>query len=215
MISEQSERLGTALTELATATTAPGGSATRCSTRSLATAIPRWIDLDHLAACFPYPYSLPIPAGAAPAIRAGAAAHADALAPAQPEETRAVLVGLRSATILIGEDEQEARASFKMLRAHLADVPIDILEAACRAYCNHPGRRFFPRSAGELRAFVNPLVAARRARAFHLERLADQAAAMEAERRRLEDDPCSPEAAAAILREVRARWSPLAVARPA
>jgi len=54
---------------------------------------------------------------------------------------------------LRNEHVDEADATLKMLRVHLEDVPIDILKEAIRAYCNAPGKRFFPRSAGEPREF--------------------------------------------------------------
>ncbi|PTQ12945.1 hypothetical protein CLG96_02040 [Sphingomonas oleivorans] len=136
-----------------------------------------------------------------PAIRAAADAHFAALAPSTADERQRTLRGLRSATILQQEDAAEAEATLKMLRVHVADVPLDILEAACRAYCNAPGKRFFPKSAGELRTFINPLIYARQARAYRLKKLAAQAEKEEAERRRLEDDPLTPEAMAAIKAE--------------
>ena len=60
----------------------------------------------------------------------------------------------------------EGRVTVNGVRVHLEDVPLDILKEACRAYCNAPGRRFFPRSAGELRTFINPMLYERRARAM-------------------------------------------------
>lgn len=168
----------------------------------LATAIPGWVDLDHLAGAVAHGYGLPIPAGQASEVRAAAALHHAALRPCEPEEGKAVLMGLRSSTILQGEHEEEARATLKMLRVHLADVPLDILEAGCRAYCNQPGRRFFPKSAGELRQFINPLMRARQARAFLLKRLAEQAEHEDAERQRLAEDPCTAEDVARIKAEV-------------
>ena len=164
--------------------------------------MPAWIDVDALERWTPtlgYPGTLP--PGASSELIAAAHEHRAALAPATPDETRRVLLGLRSATILREEHGDEASASFLMLRNHLADVPIDILEAACRAYCNAPGRRFFPRSAGELRTFTDPLMRRRSARAFVLARRAKQAHDEQAERDHIAADPLTPETAAAIMAE--------------
>lgn len=129
--------------------------------------------------------------------------HAQGMTPATPEERQGVLLGLRSGTILRDEAGVEAEASLKLLRVHLDDVPLDILQQACRAYCNAPGRRFFPRSAGELRSFINPLVFDRHARAMRLMRLADQADREEARAAELAADPADPEAVAEICRRYR------------
>jgi hypothetical protein len=138
-------------------------------------------------------YGLPIPAGSAPGLEEAAAVHTAALAPAEREDRVRVLMALRSATIVRDEDQAEARASFALLREHLADVPLDILEAACRAYCNAPGPRYFPRSAGELRVFVTPLLGHRRSRAWALRRLAEEAERQDARAAELEADPLTPD----------------------
>lgn len=107
--------------------------------------------------------------------------HRALMAPADPDFTRSTLRGLRSATILRDEDGKEALATFNILRVHLADVPADILQEACRRYVNKSGARFFPRSAGELRAFTGPLMIARAVREDGFRRMA--AAAEERARR--------------------------------
>lgn len=164
--------------------------------------MPEWIDPDALDRWTPaYGYPGTLPANAATALLAASHEHRAALAPAASDETHGCLLALRSATILRDEHAAEAELSFKMLRVHLGDVPLDILEQACRAYCNAPGRRFFPRSAGELRTFTDPLVRRREARAVVLERLAKQAHEEQAERDRLAADPLTPEASAAIMAE--------------
>lgn len=147
----------------------------------------------------PHGYGMPIPAGAGPELRAAAAAHREALAPASAVDRHCVLMGLRSATLPRDEDQHEAEASYKLLRQHLADLPLDILQDACRAYCNAPGRRFFPRSAGELRAFAGPLLHQRQARAWRLERLAEEAERQDARAAELAADPLTPEAMREIL----------------
>lgn len=151
----------------------------------------------------PHGYGLPIPAGAGEGLRAAAMAYADALAPSTKDERHRVLLGLRSGTIVRDEHVQEAEATLRLLRVHLEDVPLDILEAACRAYCNAPGRRFFPRSAGELRTFINPLLHQRKARAAHLMRLAEQADRDDARTAALAADPLRPGDIAAIMAEVK------------
>lgn len=159
-----------------------------------------WIDLGQLDGCRAG-YGLPIPADQGSALRVAAAEHHRALAPAGLNAAHAVLVALRSSTIACSDTEDEALASYKLLRSHMADVPLDILEAACRAYCIQPGRRFYPRAAGELRAFTDPMIRRRAARAAALLRMAAMADEADAEARRLADDPLTPEMAAAIRAE--------------
>ncbi|VXC63224.1 hypothetical protein [Sphingomonas sp. AX6] len=163
--------------------------------------IPAWVDLGALDASLTHGYGLPVPAGAATALRTAAEAHVAALAPSLPADRYAVLRGLRSATIIKDEDADEAKASISLLNAHLSDVPQDILEAACRAYCNAPGRRFYPRSAGELRAFINPMMSERQARAVRLRRLAERVERDERRQAEIDADPIMPGDVAAICRE--------------
>lgn len=153
-----------------------------------------------------YGYGRPIPPGSGDALRAAALAHRAGMAPSEAAERHAILMGLRSGTILRDESPEEAEATVKLLRAHLADVPIDILETACRNYCNAPGRRFYPKSAGELRAFINPLIFERQARAAHLEHLAKLADQEDAKRKR--DAEClSPEEFSKGAKEIMRRLS--------
>lgn len=159
------------------------------------TPVSPWIDHRTRAALTAFAAGEPLPAGCAATLRLAADEHGRALAPANLARCTRILARLRLATIARDESEQEARASFEILREDLDDVPADILEAACRAYRNHPGRRFFPRSAGELRAFINPDLSQRRAHAAYLEMLADRAAREErAPAPRREDDAhaCPP-----------------------
>jgi hypothetical protein len=116
---------------------------------------------------------------------AAADEHKAMLAPASTEVRTNILRGLRSATIIRNEDEEEALASYQLLKSHLADVPADILQEACRRYVNKPGVRYYPRSAGELRAFTGPLMVTRMVREHRLREMA--AAAEERERRARED----------------------------
>ena len=193
----------TALAKTHDATTGTAVSATRYSSAMLEAAIPKWVDHHMLDCSVPHGYGLPIPAGAGEGLRAAAMVYADALAPSTKDERHRVLLGLRSGTIVRDEHAQEAEATLKLLRVHLEDVPLDILEAACRAYCNAPGRRFFPRSAGEMRTFINPLLHQRKARAAHLMRLADQADREDARAAELAADPIRPGDIAKILAEAR------------
>lgn len=180
--------------------------ATRYSVATLLQAIPDWVDLRLLSAVMQYGYGRPIPAGAGDQLRAAALAHRNALAPSDAEERYAVLRGLRSGTILVQETAEEADATLSLLVAHLADVPIDILKAGARAYCNAPGRRFYPKSAGELRAFTNPLQFERQARASHLEHLAMLADKEDARRKR-EAECLSPEEFSKGAKEIMRRLS--------
>ena len=99
----------------------------------LAAQIPAWVDHRALDASFPHGYGMPIPAGAGEGLRAAAMMYAEALAPCTGRERHAVLTGMRSSTIVIIEEGIEADATIKLLRVHLDDVPLDILQAACRA----------------------------------------------------------------------------------
>jgi hypothetical protein len=164
----------------------------RYSANTLRAALPRWIDEQSLDACYPHGFGEPLPPGAGTALGEVADLHQAALLPSTSDERQRVLVGLRSATIIQREDQAETDATMKLLRVHLEDVPLDILEAACRAYCNAPGKRFFPRSAGELREFIAPLLRARQRRAFRLRWLAQEAEAADAERARLAEVSVEP-----------------------
>jgi len=137
-----------------------------------------------------------VPAGFGDALRAAAKAHREAQAPASYEERRDILRGLRLSTVARNESEHEARASFEKLIADLQDVPADILRAACSAYANEPGTRYFPRGAGELRSFINPLVASRARRAWRLNEMAKASDEVFDESKR-----CRPEDAAKIMEE--------------
>lgn len=185
-------------------------SVTRCSATTLAAAIPAWVDHRALDASFPHGYGMPVPAGSADGLRNAAMMHAEALAPSTSHERHGVLMGLRSGTIVRDEDAAEADATIKLLRVHLDDVPIDILQAACRAYCNAPGRRFFPKSAGELRTFINPMLYERRARAMRLARLADQAEREDARSAELAADPLTPEDMREIMAAAKLKASTVA-----
>jgi hypothetical protein len=180
----------------------------------LAAQIPAWVDRHALDASFPHGYGMPIPAGSGEGLRAAAMMHAEALAPSTSAERHAVLFGMRSSTIIRDEDAKEADATLKLLRAHLDDVPLDILQAACRAYCNVPGRRFFPKSAGELRTFINPMLYERRARAMRLSRLADEAERAEARAAELAADPLTPEAMREIIATAKLKASSAARIMP-
>ncbi|TZG25597.1 hypothetical protein [Sphingomonas montanisoli] len=135
------------------------------------------LDADHFDATLVRPED-------GPALLAAADEHRALLVPASADFVKSTLLGLRSATIVKQEHGAEAEASFAILRNHLADVPADILQEACRAYVNVPGKRFFPRSAGELRAFILPLAATRSRREWRLRKMAEAAdhAAREAAR---------------------------------
>ncbi|SFP62384.1 hypothetical protein [Sphingomonas rubra] len=190
------------------------GTATRCSIATLAAAIPAWVDHHALDASLPHGYGMPVPAGSAPALRDAAMAHAAALTPSTPDERHRLLLGLRSGTIIRDEDADEADATLKLLRVHLDDVPLDILQAACRAYCNAPGRRFFPKSAGELRTFINPMLYERRARAMRLNRLAEQAEREDARAAELAADPLTADGMREILAAARLKPSTMVSITP-
>lgn len=180
----------------------------------LAAAIPDWVDHHALDTSFPHGYGLPMPAGAGEGLRAAAMLYAEALAPTTSIERNKVLLGMRSSTMTRDEEGVEADATLKLLRNHLEDVPLDILQTACRAYCNAPGVRFFPKSAGELRTFINPLLYERRARAMRLARLADEAERADARAAVLAADPLTADDAAAIIKAARLKASTAALIQP-
>jgi hypothetical protein len=119
------------------------------------------------------------------------------MAPADEQTRRDILRGLRLGTVPRTESDAEARAVFDKLVFDLRDVPADILSAGCNAYVNTPGTRFFPRGAGEIRAFTQPLMTKRMRRAWRLKQLAKASDEAFDESTR-----CTPEAAAEIMEEL-------------
>lgn len=117
--------------------------------------------------------------------------------PATVEDRENALLALRLGTVARNESADEARASFAKLIDDLRDVPIDILQAACSAYVNEPGTRFFPRGAGEIRSFTEPMMRQRAARAFRLGLMAEASDKVFDETERV-----TPEQIAAIKAEV-------------
>lgn len=136
-------------------------------------------------------------------LRAAAAAHRAAGAPASHDQRRAILAELRVGTLARAESDAEAITSFNKLMVDLADVPADILHRACKAYVNYVdpepkrrGARFFPRSAAEIRMFSDPMQMARARRAYRLDEMAKAAAeAFDPSTR------CGADEAAAIMAE--------------
>lgn len=161
---------------------------TTIAIRSGVPSLPEWVIPGILdAPVFAMP---PVPASAGAQLHTLAAAYAGSLQGSSKHERTTVLGALRSATRPTDETPDESLASFDLLVAHLADVPIDILKAACRAYANHvdprgSGTRYFPRGAAEIRVFANPMLKQRAARAHRLRLMAEQADHEEAERVRL------------------------------
>lgn len=179
-------------------------------TRSLAmrlrSTLPGWLDTSVLDA---EQFFLPVvPPGQGDELRAVAKAFSASLAPGSYETRKDILRGLRVSTVPRNESPEEARASFAKLIADLADVPDDILRDACRAYVNTPGTRFFPKGAGEIRAFTQPLQNRRARDAFRLRELAK--ASDEAFD---ESDCCTPEQAAEIIEEMGLTGAAAATAR--
>lgn len=123
--------------------------------------------------------------------------------PASHDERTAVLGELRLKTITREENQQEARARFRLLRQAVEHVPLDILSEAAAKYATE--NKWFPTAITELLAYVSPIMADRRRTAHRLLRLADEADAQAAQARRLKDDPLTPEAAAAIIEEFNLR----------
>lgn len=134
-------------------------------------------------------------------LRAAAHAHRQALTGGPWHRVAEILVALRSRTILRNESPTEARTRFALLLSGCTAMgwPEDILDDAARAYSAAPGPRYFPAGVGELRAFVDPLLAVRHRRAVRLLEMA-----------RASDevfDPatrCTPEQAKQILADIAA-----------
>ncbi len=160
----------------------------------LRNSIPAWVQLDDLdATMWTMP---PVRRGYGDELRAAAAAYRNANGPTNADERRSILRNLRLSTMARNESQEEARASFEKLVHDLADVPADILRSACNGYLNQPGTQFFPRGAGELRTFTQPLMATRIHRAYRLGLMAKECDNM------FDDaDRCTPEQAAAVLEE--------------
>lgn len=141
------------------------------------------------AAVYLTPSDFPATPAVIAAVKRAAAAHEAALTPASRDEIGRQLALLSTATIPWDQDDRETRMQTEQLIVGLADVPHDILVGACARYLTKPGKRFFPRSAGELREFVNGPLGKRQRRARHLAQLRDdleRKAAEEAERERAE-----------------------------
>lgn len=173
-------------------TTAPrtiGGSATRCSESSLAKeltpALVTMIDVHKLVV----PHNIANSEALRSHLLRTAKKHDAALTPATAAEIHHELAKLTTVTIPTDQDEREAKMQLAALKAGLSDVPLDILQEGVRRYSMADGRRFFPRSPGELRAFVSADLAKRRRRALNLRLAHDELLArhVEAARRRAED----------------------------
>lgn len=117
----------------------------------------------------------------AASLAAAAREFALALAPASANAAEAALIALRSITITRREDVDEAEVNFRGLVAALAHVPSDIIRKACTNYSRVEGPRYFPKSPGEILAFINPILV-KRERGAH--RFAEMAKAAEVKARR-------------------------------
>lgn len=179
---------------------------TRFSTTSLEAMIPDWLPRG-LVTSQVYLEGPPLPDGAAAAIAAAAEQWvASVRTPATHDQRTAVLGDLRLMTVTRDENREEARARFRKLREHVADVPIEVLVEACERYARE--NKFFPVVA-ELVSYTAAIMGQRARMAHRLKRIADDAARAEAERKRLAEDPLTPEAAEAIMAEFGIRRSAL------
>jgi len=162
-------------------------------------ALPDWLDRSLLTAqVFHAPLALP--AGSGAALRTAARAIVATLGPpADPDARTALLNGLRLATHVKVESRAEAVARFRLLRRACADLSADVLAEACDRYAR--AERFFPTAIADLLGYARAIIADRRRTAHRLERLAALADDADAERRRLAEDPATPEAIAAIRAE--------------
>jgi hypothetical protein len=98
-----------------------------------------------------------------------AATYEAALIPANRQEIERELGVLTTATIpWTDHDERDAMMQLEQLIAGLSHVPLDLLKDGCRRYIMKEGKRFFPRSPGELLEFISPALRKRQRRAAHL-----------------------------------------------
>lgn len=105
-------------------------------------------------------------------LRKAAAAHEAALVPASESELTRALALLSTATIAwTDEDERKVKLGMELLKRGLAHVPLDLLNDGIAAYIGKEGRRFFPKSPGELLEFTNPGLRLRSRRATNLRRM--------------------------------------------
>lgn len=99
--------------------------------------------------------------------------HDDGLIRATANEIRQEVAKLAAVTVATRQDDREALVQLEALLEGLADAPLDILQEACRQYARVDGTRYFPRSVGELRAFLSPALTLRQRRASRLRMTAD------------------------------------------
>lgn len=133
-------------------------------------------------------------------LRKAATAHNAALIPASADEIARALAMLSTATIpWADEDERKVKLGMELLKRGLSHVPLDLLNAGIARYIGQPGRRFFPKSPGELLEFIKPALDRRASRAHRLDRIADELEkrATEERRRAEQDRSWTPESVAA------------------
>lgn len=115
------------------------------------------------------------PPGSAPMFRQAAAELQDALAPCGEAFASGSLLAMRSSTHLPKQSEEETLASFRVLVAHLKEIPADLLKAGIRAYVAAPGTRYFPKAPGELMEFISPGLRLRQRGAYRFAKMAETA----------------------------------------
>lgn len=118
-------------------------------------------------------------------LRQAASELREACKPCGKHEAERLLMALRSSTRATRETADEAEASFRVLVAHCAKLPADILRTACTRYVTKPGTAFFPKSPGELTESIGKDIKLRVACATLFVRMADDADEADRERERL------------------------------
>lgn len=121
-------------------------------------------------------YPPPLSAGHAPALAAAARAYADGLRPADEAARIEALtrLALRYPPPARGS-EAEGAARMNLLIDDLAHLPADVLDSACRSAAL--ACRFMP-TAAEIMGFARDELGRRQRRAYRLDRLAREAAAL-------------------------------------
>lgn len=131
-------------------------------------------------------FSMPVmPAGSGKGLRRASDEYRASLAPCGAVAAERLLTALRRSTILTNEVPIEAAATMRMLIAQLADMPEDLLSTACDRFTREPGKRFFPKSSGELIAFVAKDWAYRKIATVRFAQMAEKADEEDRERERI------------------------------
>jgi hypothetical protein len=160
--------------------------------------IPPWLQGDLVdTETFHLPAKLPD--GAARTLRSVADEYRRSMTPATQQERTDILGELRLLTKHRNENVQEARMRFSLLRQHLSEVPAQVLREATKEYAKT--NKFFPDGPAEILPFIDRIMLPRKRMTYRLTALAREAEERLIHETKIEKDPLTPEAAAAIIEE--------------